>query len=336
MDDRLHFLERRELLKLGSAAAATALLPGSLLGDDSKEMTRPDPPELIVDTHQHLWSLDRFKLSWITPDDKLLHRNYETKDYLAATRGLNVRTIYMEVDVDPRQHLVEAEHVVGLCKSDAHPTIAAVVGGRPADDGFAAYVRKLKKHPQVVGVRQVLHAQPKRGLCLSEPFVRGVRLLGENGLRFDLCMKPEELADGAALARKCPDTTFIVDHCGNADPKLFAKKVDAQSAAAADAWRREMDSLAKLDNVACKISGIVARAPKGWKPDDLAPVVNHCLDAFGPERVVFGGDWPVCLMGAPLRDWIDALGQIVANRPADQQKKLWSGNAEEWYGVKVG
>jgi L-fuconolactonase len=77
----------------------------------------------------------------------------------------------------------------------------------------------------------------------------------------------------------------------------------------------------------------VARAPKGWTADDLAPIVNHCLDAFGPDRVVFGGDWPVCLLGSPLRDWITALREIIAERPAAEQRKLWSQNAIRFYGL---
>ncbi|MDP1591009.1 MAG: amidohydrolase family protein, partial [Prosthecobacter sp.] len=88
--------------------------------------------------------------------------------------------------------------------------------------------------------------------------------------------------------------------------------------------------------VMCKISGIVAFVPPGkWHAEDLAPVVNHCLDAFGPDRVFFGGDWPVCLLGSPLRGWVDALKQIVSSRPASEQRKLWSGNAIRFYGLKV-
>jgi L-fuconolactonase len=153
-------------------------------------------------------------------------------------------------------------------------------------------------------------------------------------------MRAAELPDGAKLADKCPDTRFILDHCGNGDPKSFFKSGDARLRDAkpdhtADAWKRDIDLVATKKNVICKISGIVARVPKQWSADDLAPLVNHCLDAFGPDRVVFGGDWPVCLMGAPLAQWVKALRQIIASRPAAEQQALLAGNAARFYRLKI-
>jgi L-fuconolactonase len=164
-------------------------------------------------------------------------------------------------------------------------------------------------------------------------FLRGVRLLGENHLSFDICIRPTELGDALRLTELCPDTRFILDHCGNADPKAFRRNNDGgeRPMHEAAAWRRDIEALARRQNLICKISGIVARAPRGWTADDLAPIVNHCLDSFGPDRVVFGGDWPVCLLGATFRQWVEALRQIVARRPADEQRKLWSENARRLY-----
>jgi predicted TIM-barrel fold metal-dependent hydrolase len=216
------------------------------------------------------------------------------------------------------------------------PTIAAVVSGRPPSDTFAAYVQQFQGSPYIKGIRQVLHGSSPAGYCLQDNFVRGIRLLGELRLSFDLCLRPKELADGAALAEKCPDTRFILDHCGNADPESFLKPGDSRLADAkidhsADEWRRGLERVASCKNVICKISGIVARAPKPWTADDLAPIVDHCLDSFGPERVVFGSDWPVCLNGAPLREWVAALKQIVSGRPADLQRRLFRENAVAFY-----
>jgi L-fuconolactonase len=265
----------------------------------------------------------------------LLRRSYRTVDYLEATRGFQVQAIYMEVDLDPARHRAEVEHVVRLSRSADHPTVAAVVGGRPAAPEFTEYVTWLAEKPEVKGVRQVLHgAGTKPGYCLQEDFVRGIRALGEQGLRFDLCLRPAELGDGLKLTQKCPDTQFIIDHCGNADPKAFQKDSGGQPTwHQAARWRRDMAALAKRSNVVCKISGIVARAPRDGNSEHLAPIVNHCLDTFGPDRVVFGGDWPVCLKGAPLREWIKALGEIIAERPADQQTKIWHANAQRIYAL---
>ncbi len=121
----------------------------------------------------------------------------------------------------------------------------------------------------------------------------------------------------------------MLDHCGNADPKAFRPP-----GRAAEGWKRAIERLAKRPNLICKISGIVARVKKGeWGPEDLAPIVNHCLDAFGPDRVVFASDWPVCTRGASLKEWVTALRQIITSRPMADQRKLLHENAAAFYGV---
>jgi predicted TIM-barrel fold metal-dependent hydrolase len=298
----------------------------------------------IVDCHQHLWDLEKFKLPWIEPGT-LLGRSYVMKDYLAAIDGTGIKhAVYMEVDVDPAQQTAEAEHLIEICKSGKAPTIAAVISGRPAAENFKDYITPLAKSRHIKGVRQVLHGESTpAGYCLEKSFVGGIQLLGELGLSFDLCMRPRELKDGAKLAEQCPGTRFIVDHCGNADVWAFFKPDDRRKvgsgrpppAHGADDWRRDIDALAAKKNVICKISGIIARAPKEWSAEDLAPIVNHCLDAFGPERVIFGSDWPVCLLGAPLKQWVSALREIIAARPASIQENLLKTNAVSFYRLSL-
>jgi L-fuconolactonase len=158
-----------------------------------------------------------------------------------------------------------------------------------------------------------------------------MKLLGERDLVFDLCIAPGQLQEGAELARRCPGTRFVLDHCGNADPKAFVPGA-AKPSHAPDAWKRDIDALAALPNVIVKISGIVARVPReGWQPSLLAPVVDHCLDAFGPGRSVFGSDWPVCLNGAPLQTWVDALEAILARRPEEARRAVAHDTAARFY-----
>src|SRR5436190_5532542 len=280
-----------------TAAAATAVMtaPAVLACKQAKGEQNVSPGDTpIIDCHQHLWDLDKFKLPWIKPDT-LLGRSYVIADYLTAIEGTGIKhAVYMEVDVEPSQQQAEAEYLIDICKGGKAPTIAAVISGRPAAENFKDYISQFKGSPYIKGIRQVLHGgSTPAGYCLQDNFIRGIHLLGELGLSFDLCLRPKELADGAKLAEKCSDTPFIVDHCGNADPKAFFKSGDSRLAEskldhAPDAWRRDMELLAAQKNVICKISGIVARVPKQWSADDLAPIVNHCLDAFGPERVTFG------------------------------------------------
>jgi L-fuconolactonase len=327
---------RRTFLKcsvLAGAAAFTRGAPFPLAAAPEEPKHMP-----IVDTHQHLWDLELFQPPWLESAPDVLRQSYVTHDYLQETQGLNVvKAVYMEIDVDPRQQVQEAEHVVELCRSADHPTVAAVISGRPASPEFDAYIARFKDSPYIKGVRQVLHtpAAPPR-LCLEPQFVQSMRRLGEMGMRFDLCMRPGELSHGAELAALCPETRFVIDHCGNADPKAFMKTPPADAAPAhdVDRWRRDMHDLAARPNTVCKISGIVASAPTGWEPDHLAPIINDCLDTFGPDRVMFASDWPVCRLRATYRQWVEALEQIVAARPESERRRLFHDNAVKFYDLQ--
>jgi predicted TIM-barrel fold metal-dependent hydrolase len=319
-------LDRRTFLKM-AALGATAL-PGLAAAEP-----RGKEPFAIIDTHQHLWDLSNFRLDWLK-NHPTLGKSFVMEDYLKAVGELAagtdqlsparvVRAVYMEVNVAPEQQQAEADHLIEICKSGKTPTVAAVVSGRPASEGFAAYVRPFKDSPYIKGIRQVLHGpETPAGFCLDRRFIAGIRLLGELGLSFDLCMRPAELPDATRLIDACPDTRFILDHCGNADVKAKDRTQ----------WQKDMADLARRKNVVGKVSGIVASAlPGKWTPDDLAPIVNHTLEVFGPDRVMFGGDWPVCTRAATFRQWVDALRTIVRERKDEEQRKLFHDNAARFY-----
>jgi L-fuconolactonase len=291
----------------------------------------------ILDTHQHLWDLSRFQLPWVD-DVESLNRSFLVEDYLAAVENLHVTgTVYMEVDVTPEQRYEEADFVSALCADDQQLMRAAVVGGRPGTADFAEDVQHYGKAPRIRGVRQVLHGpDTPQGTCLQPDFVDDVRALGQAGLSFDVCLRPAEIADGIKLAEACPDTLLILDHCGNADPYVVAENGDHIEAGnpfshTAAQWQADMETLGAKENVVCKVSGIVARAHQGWTAETLAPTVDHCLDTFGPDRVVFGGDWPVCTLGATYAEWATALREIVSGRPEQDQLKLLHDNAVRLY-----
>ena len=333
-------ISRRDFIRTSTGAALAGSLLSSLPVMASKEEPKKKPELLpMVDTHQHLWDLTKFRLPWVKSSAKL-NRSYLTEDYLQATKGLHVvKAVYMEVAVDPSQLRAEAEHVIELCKRRDNPTCAAVIGGRPAADNFREYMLRFKGDRYVKGIRQVLFSDA--GLCLTEKYVEGVRLLGELGLSFDICLPPDRLEEGVKLVGLCPDTRFIVDHCGNADPKAFRPRrgtdegpTRAPPSHDPDEWRKDMATLAKARNVVCKISGIVARAPEeSWGPEDLAPIIDHCLEVFGPDRVMFGSDWPVCTRVATLRDWVKALKEIISSRGEVERRKLLHDNAVKFYGL---
>jgi L-fuconolactonase len=277
-------------------------------------------PERIVDTHQHLWDLSRFRLPWIGKGTVLDH-SYRMDEYLQATAGLHVvKTVYMEVAVEASQREAEAEYVLDLCKRPGNPMAGTVLGGDPADPSFKAYLARFKVNPYVKGIRCGLPAAASRGE-LPSAFVQGVRLLGESGLRFDL-LGQVPFQPAIRLVDACPQTRFILDHCGNPNVQEPNRS----------AWERDIAELAKRPHVVCKISGFVGSARPGqWTPHDLEPIINHVLKEFGPDRVVFGGDWPVCLKTATFKQWVEALAWIVRHRKSEDRRKLFHDNAVRIY-----
>lgn len=282
----------------------------------------------VCDTHLHLWDLEKFELPWLSGDAvQPINRSFVMKDYRKATAGQNVaKAVYMEVNVAPAHQTAEAEYVLSLCERDDNPMVGAVIGGSPQSRDFKSYIEKLAGNEYLKGVRTVLHDPDRpKGMCLQPTFVDNIRMLGKNGLRYDLCMRPDELLDGAKLAEKCPETQFVLDHCGN----LSVQNQDSDLRAA---WEKGIRELASLPNVMCKISGIIVTADRdNWTAKDLAPNMNFCMDTFGEDRVMFAGDWPVCTLTAPFSGWLGALKEIVRDRSKRFQHKLFHDNAVRFY-----
>jgi L-fuconolactonase len=166
---------RRQLLQgLAGSAMASALL--SVAPPGTRAQAAPDA--LIVDTHQHMWDLSKFKLPWLDNAPEVYRHSYRPQEYAEATKGLNVRSVYMEVDLGPSARPAEAEYVSDLCRSKSGAMRAAVIGGNPAADGFEDYVKHAQAGGFVRGVRQVLHSDSTPpGTCLADGFVGGIRLL---------------------------------------------------------------------------------------------------------------------------------------------------------------
>jgi L-fuconolactonase len=309
-------MNRRDFLALAAAA------PAALARAKDEPAMMP-----LVDCHQHLWDLSKIRLSWVKTDDPLNH-SFTPTEYAEATKGLNVvKSVYMEVDVVEADLQKEADYVLHLIKSKSSPTVAAVLGGRPnKGDEFQKWVNQFKGSPHVKGLRQVVHTEhTPPGYSTTREFIAGVRHLGEIGLSWDICQRPADLPDAVKLVSECPHTRFILDHCGNA-PILDAKKMEQ--------WKKDLANVADHKNVVGKVSGIIVQVKKGAPlVDQLAPAVNHTLEVFGPDRVMWAGDWPVCTLGAPLKDWVAAAKEIVKDRPAAEQRKLFHDNAVRFYGL---
>jgi predicted TIM-barrel fold metal-dependent hydrolase len=276
----------------------------------------------IVDTHQHLWDLEQFPYSWCAGIPKL-NRSFRLPDYHEASHGADiVKTVFMECDVDEPHQLDEARHIQKL--ADSNPLIAGIIAScRPGRLGFRRHLEELSQLPKVRGLRRVLHTQPD-DLSQNSLFSDNLNLLPEFGFTFDLCLLARQLPVGMELVKRCPQVTFILDHCGVPDVK----------GRAFDPWREHIRQFAALPNVNCKISGLVAYAdPENWTVDDLRPWVEHVLECFGWDRVVWGSDWPVCTLSANLKQWVDAALEITANAATADREKLFQKNAERIYRV---
>lgn len=298
----------------------------------------------LVDTHQHLWDLSKLSLPWLD-GVTALKDDFKPDRYARESSKFSVgKTVYMEVDVAPDQVGEEAAAVLALCDADDNPMAGVTLRAHPGEPWFEDHVRRFIDDGRVKGFRQVLQPPDlKAGHCLSEDFIKDTWLLGDLGKHYDICVRPAELGDAVKLVDACPDTRFVLDHCGNADLEVVNGSISPEDLPAddiqrhdADQWRRDIEALGQRGNIICKISGVIARLPEGkinHAADALAPTVNHCLDAFGPDRVVFGSDWPVCTLGAPYQTWVEAVTSIISERSEEDQRKLWAKNAEGFYGV---
>ncbi|MFM7131737.1 MAG: amidohydrolase family protein [bacterium] len=306
-------LSRREFAVATAMIASKATLNQAQLADDLP----------IIDTHQHLWDLRRLRLKWIGKGG-ILDRNYLPDDFAEATAGLGLaQAVYMEVAVVPEDQTAEAKWVSDLCASKSGPTRSAIISGQPGSDGFVKYLDQFKGNPYIKGLRCGVQTEPaKPGKVISTNFMKGIQELGRRNLSFDLNMGGDDLETGLQLVEACPDTRFILDHCGNPDVRQKPS----------EKWLKGIDRLAGKPNVSAKISGIIARVDKA-KPlvPQLMPFVNHVWQAFGPDRVVFGGDWPVCLSGGTYAQWVRALREIASQRSAEDRRKLFHDNALRVY-----
>jgi L-fuconolactonase len=193
---------------------------------------------------------------------------------------------------------------------------------------FRQHAKTYEDNEYIKGYRTVLHdADRPEGMCLAPTFVEHMKMLGTMGKSFDLCMRPEEILDGVKLAEKCPKTRFVLDHCGNLSVTNTDDKLRKT-------WEAGIKAAAGLENMVCKISGIIVTAKKGgWTAKDLADNINFCMEAFGKDRVMFAGDWPVCTLRASFAEWTNALKEIVKGRPQEFQRKLFHDNAVKFYGL---
>lgn len=281
-----------------------------------------------LDTHQHLLYPQSFAYSW-TRDFPELQGSFALEDYVKAAKGCDIeRTLFMEVDVDPGQHVQESEFFSKRFEEPSNNMVGVIAKCLPESSDFIREI-DLIQNSALRGIRRVLHTQPDE-LSKSEVFRRNVAALANYGLSFDLCVTQQQLAIGRDLVRACPEVSFILDHCGV--PNIIEhSSIECESW---QQWQSGIHALAKEPNVACKFSGISAYGTDEQRDvDSLRPYLAEILEAFGPERVVWGSDWPVCNLADGLFCWSQITDQLLGELSVDEQVAIAFRNAERIYKV---
>ncbi len=278
------------------------------------------PP--FVDSHVHFWNPDLLPYPWLAevPAIRCAHQPAELR--AEAAPEFPEKIVMVQAECDRTLWLEEVLWVEQLAA--AEPRIAAMVAHAPMDAGdrTEAAIAALARHPLVRGVRHLIQGEASADFCLRPEFVAGVNRLGAAGLTFDLCCRPHQLPAVVELVRRCPATTFILDHAG---------KPDLKSGNLAG-WRRDLSELARCPRVACKLSGLATEADHArWQPEDLRPVFDHLLTEFGADRLVFGSDWPVLKLASSYGRWLEVVRQFTRTRPASDQDAIFRGNAVRLY-----
>lgn len=276
----------------------------------------------LIDTHQHLILRDRLGYDWTASLPALARSSFEPADYLRLTEGRRVvGTIFMETGVNDADYEAEARLVSNLVGHDGMR--GQIASCRPErDEGFDAWLEECLSL-NVVGFRRILHVVPD-DLSQSGTFRKNLRKIGAAGLPFDLCFLARQHALAEELLSLLPDQVFVLDHCGNPD-------VAGDGFAP---WAASLRRLATFPNLFVKLSGITANcAPGTVSYGLLKPYIDHVVDCFGPDRVVWGSDWPVVDLRSSLPDWITLTGQFLSDLSDDERHKIGVASARIVYGV---
>lgn len=271
-----------------------------------------------IDSHQHFWDLSKLSYPWMPPPPNVLARNYlppDLKPILDANRFDGCVTV-QAAQVD-----AEAEWMLSL--ADQYPFIKGVVAWVDLKDpNVGARLDQLQKHPRFKGVRHILHDEPDVKWALQPEVIRGLKELERRDIPYDLLLKPPHLAIVPPLIEALPDLRMVIDHI--AKPRIKERVMEP--------WARQMEELSKHPPLHVKLSGMITEADHAkWKAPDLAPYVNHVYQLWGPERCMFGSDWPVCLLAGSWKQVLAAFTQALGPLPQAAREQLLGGTAMKFY-----
>jgi L-fuconolactonase len=279
---------------------------------------------LTIDAHQHFWQFSQpFDYSWLdAPSLSAIRRDYLPNDLKPLIHSVGVnRTVFVQT-----QHNVEETRwVLGL--TEKYDLIAGVVGWVDlASDQCEQQLLEFKNHPKFVGIRHVTQDEPDDNFIVRDDVICGLKVLQQHNVPFDLLFYVKHLHHAASLAEQLPDLPMVIDHL--AKPEIRNHRTDN--------WIDSFKKAARFPNIYCKLSGMITEADwQNWTPADLKPYVETALEAFGPQRCMFGSDWPVCELAGTYEQVYNALVEVLGPIGASERERIFGGTATEFYHLQV-
>lgn len=278
---------------------------------------------VVVDSHQHFWQHSMpFDYSWQETDELApIRRDFLPDDLAPLIRSAGVdRTVFVQTQHD----VAENRWVLEL--SEQHAFIAGVVGWVDlSSEQCEEQLLEFKDHPKFVGIRHVTQDEPDDDFIVRPEVIRGLKVLQKHGVPFDLLFYVKHLKHAATLARELPELHMVIDHL--AKPRI--------KDGATEGWIDNLQSAAQFPNVFCKLSGMVTEADwEHWKPADLKPYVETAIQSFGPERCMFGSDWPVCELAGTYEQVHTALVEVLGPISQSERDAIFGKTATAFYGLQ--
>lgn len=276
---------------------------------------------MIIDAHQHFWRYDSERDNWITREMAVLKRDYLPEDLCLEFAASRVNG---SVAVQVSQS--EQETLFLLDLAERHKEIVGVVGWvNLCDRGIRERLLHFSQFRKVCGFRHIVQSEPDDRFLVREDFCRGISALQEFNFTYDILIYPRQFFAAIDLVRRFPEQRFVIDHMAKPAIRTGALK----------AWARYIREIAAQPNVWCKLSGLVTEAEwKNWNPEQFQPFYDVVLKAFGPDRLIFGSDWPVCLLSGTYMQVKKLATGLIAELTAEQQEKIMGLNAVSFYNLE--
>lgn len=274
---------------------------------------------MIIDTHQHFWKYNDTDYVWMSDAHAALKRDFLPDGLAGLLKNTGVDG---SIAVQARQSLEETAWLLELAREN--PSILGVVGWFPlCSPDITRELEGFRGQPKLVGARHVIHDEADHDFILRDDFNEGVRQAGQHGLVYDILVFAKHLPNTIVFVDRHPEMQFVVDH--TAKPTILEGAFDEE-------WRRNILELGRRPNVACKVSGMTTEVRgESWDVSLLQPYFDTVLEAFGPQRLMFGSDWPVCLLMTEYARWFEAVRIMIGELSADEQSAILGANAERIY-----